>query len=134
MKIARKAFTGIAKRKTVAGCLVILVMVVKPSKQTLNRSKKMGSLLITRYVRIPHADGSLYAVPPDADLDSYVMLSDILPTGTTPINRDMRSYLHLDTGLEVGVLCGKIQPGNNETASHLVPHHHQHPFQGNLWR
>ncbi|HTM63261.1 MAG TPA: alcohol dehydrogenase catalytic domain-containing protein, partial [Gammaproteobacteria bacterium] len=32
------------------------------------------------YVRIPHADGSLYQVPANADQESYVMLSDILPT------------------------------------------------------
>lgn len=46
------------------------------------------------YVRIPHADGSLYQLPANADEDAYVMLSDILPTG-----------------LEVGVLEGKIYPG-----------------------
>ena len=46
------------------------------------------------YVRIPHADGSLYQVPADADEEAYVMLSDILPTG-----------------LEVGVLEGKVFPG-----------------------
>ena len=33
------------------------------------------------YVRIPHADGSLYAVPAGADEEALVMLSDILPTG-----------------------------------------------------
>jgi alcohol dehydrogenase len=46
------------------------------------------------YVRIPHADMSLYPIPPGADLESMVMLSDILPTG-----------------LECGVLNGKVQPG-----------------------
>jgi len=46
------------------------------------------------YVRIPHADGSLYQVPANADQESYVMLSDILPTG-----------------LEVGVLEGNVKPG-----------------------
>lgn len=46
------------------------------------------------YVRIPHADGSLYPLPADADEEAYVMLSDILPTG-----------------LEVGVLDGKVHPG-----------------------
>ena len=45
------------------------------------------------YVRIPHANNSLYALPADAD-DSLVMLSDILPTG-----------------LEVGVMEGKVTPG-----------------------
>ncbi len=47
------------------------------------------------YVRIPHADTSLYKLPKDIDDDAVVMLSDILPTG-----------------FECGVLNGKIQPGN----------------------
>lgn len=48
------------------------------------------------YVRIPHADNSLYILPAGGiDDDSFVMLSDILPTG-----------------YECGVLNGKIQPGN----------------------
>ncbi len=47
------------------------------------------------YVRIPHADTSLYPVSQDADEEALVMLSDILPTG-----------------FECGVLNGKIQPGS----------------------
>lgn len=47
------------------------------------------------YVRIPHADTSLYKIPENVDEDALVMLSDILPTG-----------------FECGVLNGKIQPGN----------------------
>jgi len=47
------------------------------------------------YVRIPHADNSLYKLPQGIDYDAVVMLSDILPTG-----------------FECGVLNGKIQPGN----------------------
>ncbi|MBS0383435.1 MAG: zinc-dependent alcohol dehydrogenase family protein [Proteobacteria bacterium] len=46
------------------------------------------------YVRIPHADTSLYPIPAGADEEAQVMLSDILPTG-----------------LECGVLNGKVQPG-----------------------
>jgi alcohol dehydrogenase len=46
------------------------------------------------YVRIPHADTSLYKIPPGADEEALVMLSDILPTG-----------------FECGVLNGKVQPG-----------------------
>lgn len=46
------------------------------------------------YVRIPHADTSLYPVPEGADEEALVMLSDILPTG-----------------FECGVLNGKVQPG-----------------------
>lgn len=47
------------------------------------------------YVRIPHADTSLYLIPDSVDEDAVVMLSDILPTG-----------------FECGVLNGKIQPGS----------------------
>src|SRR3954463_5740962 len=48
------------------------------------------------YVRIPHADTSLYHLPDGADEEALVMLSDILPTG-----------------FECGVLNGKVQPGNS---------------------
>jgi alcohol dehydrogenase len=47
------------------------------------------------YVRIPHADTSLYPIPEDADEEALVMLSDILPTG-----------------FECGVLNGKVAPGS----------------------
>jgi alcohol dehydrogenase len=47
------------------------------------------------YVRIPHADGSLYSFPADGDEEALVMLSDILPTG-----------------LECGVLNGQVKPGD----------------------
>jgi len=47
------------------------------------------------YVRIPHADSSLYPIPAGADEAALVMLSDIFPTG-----------------LECGVLNGKVQPGS----------------------
>jgi alcohol dehydrogenase len=46
------------------------------------------------YVRTPHADSSLYHIPPGVDEEALVMLSDILPTG-----------------FECGVLNGKVQPG-----------------------
>ena len=47
------------------------------------------------YVRIPHADNSLYAIPAGLDEEALVMLSDILPTG-----------------FECGVLNGQIKPGD----------------------
>lgn len=47
------------------------------------------------YVRIPHADNSLYPVPAGADEEALVMLSDILPTGH-----------------EIGVLYGAVKPGD----------------------
>lgn len=47
------------------------------------------------YVRIPHADTSLYPIPHGANEEALVMLSDILPTG-----------------FECGVLNGKVEPGS----------------------
>jgi alcohol dehydrogenase len=47
------------------------------------------------FVRIPHADTSLYPIPDGADEEALVMLSDILPTG-----------------FECGVLNGKVKPGS----------------------
>jgi alcohol dehydrogenase len=47
------------------------------------------------FVRIPHADTSLYPIPDNADEEVLVMLSDILPTG-----------------FECGVLNGKVAPGS----------------------
>jgi alcohol dehydrogenase len=47
------------------------------------------------FVRIPHADTSLYHIPAGADEEALVMLSDILPTG-----------------FECGVLNGQIKPGD----------------------
>ncbi|MEO7732511.1 MAG: zinc-dependent alcohol dehydrogenase family protein [Kofleriaceae bacterium] len=46
------------------------------------------------YVRIPHADTSLYHISDGADEEALVMLSDILPTG-----------------YECGVLNGNVAPG-----------------------
>jgi alcohol dehydrogenase len=48
------------------------------------------------FVRIPHADTSLYPIPLGADEEALVMLSDILPTG-----------------FECGVLNGKVDVGAN---------------------
>ncbi len=47
------------------------------------------------YVRIPHADTSLYHIPVGIDEEAIVMLSDILPTG-----------------FECGVINGQIKPGD----------------------
>ncbi|MFC3059652.1 zinc-dependent alcohol dehydrogenase family protein [Paenirhodobacter populi] len=47
------------------------------------------------YVRIPHADNSLYPIPEGADEEALVMLSDIMPTG-----------------FEIGVLAGRVKPGD----------------------
>ena len=48
------------------------------------------------FVRIPHADTSLYPIPEGADEEALVMLSDILPTG-----------------FECGVLNGKVKVGSS---------------------
>lgn len=47
------------------------------------------------YVRIPHADTSLYVLPPGVDQEGAALLSDIFPTG-----------------FECGVLNGRIKPGD----------------------
>lgn len=47
------------------------------------------------YVRIPHADNSLYHIPDGLDESALVMLSDIFPTG-----------------YEIGVLNGRVKPGD----------------------
>ena len=47
------------------------------------------------YVRIPHGDFSLHRIPEGMDEEALVMLSDILPTG-----------------FEIGVLAGKVSPGD----------------------
>lgn len=47
------------------------------------------------YVRIPHADNSLYHVPEGVNEEALVMLSDILPTG-----------------MEIGVINGQVKPGD----------------------
>ena len=48
------------------------------------------------YVRIPHADTSLYHLPAEQDEESYVMLSDIFPTG-----------------FECGVINSSVKPGDS---------------------
>lgn len=47
------------------------------------------------YVRIPHADNSLYKIPQNIDDEVAVLLSDILPTGH-----------------EIGVQYGNVKPGD----------------------
>lgn len=47
------------------------------------------------FVRIPHADNSLYGIPEGVNEDALVMLSDVFPTG-----------------FECGVLNGEIKPGD----------------------
>lgn len=48
------------------------------------------------YARIPHADNSLYKLPDTIDEDAALMISDALPTG-----------------FEIGVLYGRVKPGDS---------------------
>ena len=48
------------------------------------------------YVRIPHADNSLYHIPEDGDAEAFVMLSNVVPTA-----------------YECGVLQGKVGLGDS---------------------
>jgi alcohol dehydrogenase len=71
-------------------------------KQMYSHCRKGGWILgntidgtQAEFVRIPYADTSLYPLPPDAEEEAAVMLSDILPTG-----------------FECGVLNGHVQPGD----------------------
>ncbi len=48
-----------------------------------------------QYVRVPHADNSLYHAPEGIDEEAIVMLSDIFPTG-----------------FECGVINGQVKPGD----------------------
>ena len=56
------------------------------------------------YVRIPHADTSLYPITAGADEEALVMLSGILPTG-----------------FECGVLNGKVEPSSSVAIVGPVP-------------
>jgi alcohol dehydrogenase len=47
------------------------------------------------FVRVPHADMSLYPVAPDADEEALAMLSDVFPTA-----------------FECGILCGQVKPAD----------------------
>lgn len=49
----------------------------------------------SEYVRIPHADNSLYHIPKGISDQAAVLISDILPTG-----------------FEIGVLNGQVKPGD----------------------
>ena len=63
------------------------------------------------FVRIPHADTSLYHLPDGADEEALVMLSDILPTG-----------------FECGVLNGKIEgPGKHSGDRRRRAYWSRHP-------
>jgi alcohol dehydrogenase len=97
------AVTGIRKGDTVLVSCITSCGRCAPCKRGMYSHCADGGWILgntidgtqAEYVRIPHADTSLYRLPPKADEDAMVMLSDILPTG-----------------FECGVLNGQVKPGD----------------------
>jgi alcohol dehydrogenase len=97
------AVTGIRKGDTVLVSCITSCGRCAPCKRGMYSHCKDGGWILgntidgtqAEYVRIPHADTSLYRLPPSADEEAMVMLSDILPTG-----------------FECGVLNGQVKPGD----------------------
>ena len=97
------AVAGIRKGDTVLVSCITSCGRCAPCKRGMYSHCKDGGWILgntidgtqAEYVRIPHADTSLYRLPPRADEDAMVMLSDILPTG-----------------FECGVLNGQVKPGD----------------------
>jgi len=97
------AVTGFRKGDTVLISCITSCGRCAPCKRGMFSHCKDGGWILgntidgtqAEFVRIPHADTSLYHLPPDADAEAMVMLSDILPTG-----------------FECGVLNGQVKPGD----------------------
>ena len=97
------AVTGIRKGDTVLISCISSCGRCAPCKRGMYSHCKDGGWILgntidgtqAEYVRIPHADTSLYRLPPNVDEEAMVMLSDILPTG-----------------FECGVLNGQVKPGD----------------------
>src|SRR5688572_18145104 len=97
------AVTGLRKGDTVLISCITSCGRCAPCKRAMYSHCKDGGWILgntidgtqAEYVRIPHADTSLYRLPPKADEEAMVMLSDILPTG-----------------FECGVLNGQVKPGD----------------------
>ena len=97
------AVTGIRKGDTVLVSCITSCGRCAPCKRGMYSHCKDGGWILgntidgtqAEYVRIPHADTSLYRLPPSADEEAMVMLSDILPTG-----------------FECGVQNGQVKPGD----------------------
>jgi alcohol dehydrogenase len=98
--------TGVSKfrvgDKVIVSCVTACLTCDFCRKQMYSHCRNGGWILgymidgtQAEYVRIPHADGSLYNLPAGADEEAMVMLSDILPTG-----------------FECGVLNGQVKPGD----------------------
>jgi alcohol dehydrogenase len=97
------AVTGIRKGDTVLISCITSCGRCAACKRAMYSHCKDGGWILgntidgtqAEYVRIPHADSSLYRLPATADPEAMVMLSDILPTG-----------------FECGVLNGQVKPGD----------------------
>jgi alcohol dehydrogenase len=88
--------TPSVKSETTLGCEGIgVIEEVDTSVSNFKEGNKVINGTQAEYVRIPHADNSLYAAPEGIDEEAPVMLSDILSTGH-----------------ETGVINGCINPGD----------------------
>ncbi|REF26926.1 alcohol dehydrogenase [Xenorhabdus cabanillasii] len=88
--------------KVIISCITVCGSCIHCKRQLYAHCKDGGWLLGHKIdgtqaekVRIPHADNSLHRLPDDVDEEAALMLSDILPTG-----------------FEIGVINGRVQPGN----------------------
>ncbi|CDL79361.1 zinc-dependent alcohol dehydrogenase family protein [Xenorhabdus cabanillasii] len=88
--------------KVIISCITVCGSCIHCKRQLYAHCKDGGWLLGHKIdgtqaekVRIPHADNGLHRLPDDVDEEAALMLSDILPTG-----------------FEIGVINGRVQPGN----------------------
>ncbi|MEX0447063.1 zinc-dependent alcohol dehydrogenase family protein [Xenorhabdus sp. SGI246] len=88
--------------KVIISCITVCGSCIHCKRQLYAHCKDGGWILGHKIdgtqaekVRIPHADNSLHPLPDGVDEEAALMLSDILPTG-----------------FEIGVINGRVQPGN----------------------
>ncbi len=89
--------------RVLISCITSCGMCAKCKKGMYSHCQKEGGWILgnridgtqAEFVRIPFADNSLYPIPQRSNDESFVMLSDILPTG-----------------FEVGVINGGVKPGD----------------------
>ncbi|MBC8944168.1 MULTISPECIES: zinc-dependent alcohol dehydrogenase family protein [Xenorhabdus] len=88
--------------KVIISCITVCGSCIHCKRQLYAHCKDGGWILGHKIdgtqaekVRIPHADNSLHRLPDGVDEEAALMLSDILPTG-----------------FEIGVINGRVQPGN----------------------
>ncbi|PHM29012.1 zinc-dependent alcohol dehydrogenase family protein [Xenorhabdus budapestensis] len=88
--------------KVIISCITVCGSCIHCKRQLYAHCKDGGWILGHKIdgtqaekARIPHADNSLHLLPEGVDEEAALMLSDILPTG-----------------FEIGVINGRVQPGN----------------------